>query len=123
MAIIRQTDKKTGTIYVLEQHSVWVPELKQPRSKRRLIGKADPSTGLVVPTGKVGRPPKNTSASASSSTGKDASVHAGEDDSPGIIAELRDRISALESQVSELEKERDTLRKCIQKATSALSGS
>ena len=121
MAIIRQTDKKTGTVYVFEQHSVWVPELKQPRSKRRLIGKIDPVTGLVVPTGKVGRPRKNMDASADSATGQGAPESTGENDSQRIIAALRSRISVLEGQVSELEKERNALRKRIQKATSALS--
>ena len=59
MAIVRKTDKRTGIVYVYDARSTWIPELKQPRSTTRLIGKIDPSTGEVVPTGKRGRPRKN----------------------------------------------------------------
>ena len=58
MAIIRQKDRKTGTVYVYEAVSTYHPELKQSRSKRHLIGKVDPSSGEVVPCGKRGRPRK-----------------------------------------------------------------
>ena len=53
--IIKQTNKKSGVCYVYSQESYWVPDLKQPRSHRRLIGKIDPATGAIVPTGKSGR--------------------------------------------------------------------
>ena len=46
-------------MYVYDAHSTWIPELKQPRSTTRLLGKIDPSTGEMVPTGKRGRPRKN----------------------------------------------------------------
>ena len=52
MAIIDQYDKRSGVTYVYESKSVWVPELKQSRSKRTLIGRRDPKTGEVVPTHK-----------------------------------------------------------------------
>lgn len=47
-----------GTIYVYENESYWDKELKQPRNRRKLIGKIDPVTGEIVPTGKKGRPRK-----------------------------------------------------------------
>ena len=53
MAQVRYTNKN-GTTYVYESLSYWDPELKQPRAHRTLIGKVDPETGLVVPTGKKG---------------------------------------------------------------------
>lgn len=58
MAIIKEYQKKTGTTYVFESISVWDKEKKQSRAKRRLIGKIDPATGEIVPTGKRGRKPK-----------------------------------------------------------------
>ncbi len=58
MAIIKEYQKKTGTTYVFESISVWDKEKKQSRAKRRLIGKIDPKTGEIVPTGKRGRKPK-----------------------------------------------------------------
>lgn len=53
MAQVRYTNKN-GTTYVYESLSYWDPELKQPRAHRTLIGKVDPETGEVVPTGKKG---------------------------------------------------------------------
>lgn len=50
MAIIKQLDKRSGITYVYESVSYWDKEKKQPRSKRNLIGRLDPSTGEVVPT-------------------------------------------------------------------------
>jgi len=50
MAIIKQHDKRSGITYVYESTSYWDREKKQPRSKRKLIGKLDPATGEIVPT-------------------------------------------------------------------------
>ena len=51
----RAYNKKTGVTYVYEVlENYWDPELKQPRNKRRLIGKIDPITNEVVPTGRKG---------------------------------------------------------------------
>ena len=59
MAIIKQYHKDTDTTYVYESVSYWDEEKKQSRSNRRLIGKIDPATGEIVPTGKRGRKPKD----------------------------------------------------------------
>lgn len=48
MAIIQQYRKDTGTTYVYESESYWVPELGQSRSRRKLLGKLDPATGEIV---------------------------------------------------------------------------
>ena len=61
MAIIKKYNAKTNTTYVYESVSYWDKELKQPRSKRKLIGKLDPVTGEVVPTGGRGRKTAHTS--------------------------------------------------------------
>ncbi len=55
MSLVNHTDKRTGITYVYESESYWDKEKKQPRSKRKLIGKIDEETGEVVPTGKRGR--------------------------------------------------------------------
>ena len=49
-AIIFQTDKRIGVTYAYESTSFWDKEKKQSRAKRKLIGKLDPETGLIVPT-------------------------------------------------------------------------
>ncbi len=62
MSIVKLRDKRSGTTYVYESESYWDKEKKQPRSRRKLIGKLDEETGEVIPTGKSGRkksPEKN----------------------------------------------------------------
>lgn len=55
MAIIKQYHKDTDTTYVYESVSYWDAEKRQSRSKRTLLGKIDPETGDIIPTGKRGR--------------------------------------------------------------------
>lgn len=67
MAIIDSYNKKRGVTYVYDSFSYWDKELKQPRSKRRLLGRRDPDTGELVST----RKPKTmavTPANADSDT-------------------------------------------------------
>ena len=64
MALIHQVNKKTGVVYVYDQKSRWIPELKQSRVvERKLVGKVDPDTGDIVPTGRRGRPKKASTLS------------------------------------------------------------
>lgn len=62
MAIIQQYHKDTNTTYVYESVSYWDAQKGQSRSKRRCIGKIDPVTGEMVPTGKRGRKKKEGSS-------------------------------------------------------------
>ena len=63
MARIEHYDKRVGITYVYESESYYDSEKHQSRSKRKLIGRIDPETGEMVPTGRKGRPPKNTTLS------------------------------------------------------------
>ena len=58
MAIVEHYDKRVGITYVYESQSYYDKEKHQSRSKRKLIGKKDPETGEIIPTGKKGRPSK-----------------------------------------------------------------
>jgi hypothetical protein len=55
MSIVKQFHADTNTTYVYESTSYWDPEKGQSRAKRKLLGKEDPLTGELVPTGKRGR--------------------------------------------------------------------
>ena len=57
MPLVKAKNKKTGITYVYESESYWDKEKKQPRNKRKLIGKIDDQTGEIVPT--RGRPKKD----------------------------------------------------------------
>lgn len=61
MAIVKSKNKKTGITYVYESESYWDPEKKQPRNRRKLIGKLD-EDGNIVPTGSRGRKRKEAAA-------------------------------------------------------------
>ncbi len=50
MARVKLYNKKYNITYVYDSVSYWDPKLKQPRSKRKLIGKIDPETGELIPT-------------------------------------------------------------------------
>ena len=50
MAIITQTDKRTGITYAYETTYYWDKEKKQSRKKSTIIGKVDPETGKIIPT-------------------------------------------------------------------------
>jgi len=50
MGIIYQKDKRVGITYAYENESYWDKEKKQPRSRRKLIGRLDEKTGTILPT-------------------------------------------------------------------------
>lgn len=95
---IRKTDKRSGITYVYESESYWDKEKKQPRSRRKLIGKIDAETGEIVPTGRK------------------ASKEGGQAD-----AELRARCNGLESAIREKDAEITALRAQVSELTAAAS--
>ena len=50
VAIVYQTDKRSGITYAYESISHWDKEKKQSRAWRTLIGRVDKITGEIVPT-------------------------------------------------------------------------
>ena len=63
--IVYQIDKKTGTKFAYESVSYWDKEKKQPRSKRKYLGKVDPETGEIIPSRSSAAPIKISEADAS----------------------------------------------------------
>lgn len=50
MAIVKQTDKRSGITYAYETQYYWDKVKKQSRAKRVCVGKVDPVTGNIVAT-------------------------------------------------------------------------
>ena len=50
MAIVTQTDKRTGITYAYETQYFWDKEKQQSRAKRVCVGKVDPTTNEIIPT-------------------------------------------------------------------------
>jgi len=55
VAIVYQTDKRSGITYAYRSVSYWDKEKKQSRAKRTLIGRVDSITGKIVPTDRRNR--------------------------------------------------------------------
>lgn len=95
MSIIKQHDPRSGKTYVYESESYWDKEKKQPRARRKLIGRLDEATGEIVPTDGRGRKRKKPDSPADSP------------DLEKLQAELREkdaRIRQLENENQELKR-------------------
>ena len=121
MAIIRQYHKDTDTVYVYESISYWDAEKGQSRSKRKCIGKIDPATGEMVPTGKRGKKKKESgAASADMELSRMTALYEQEQ---ARTKELKALNSILEDKVASLEKQVSRLRSSLAKISELSSGS
>ena len=118
MAIIKQYHKDTDTTYVYESVSYWDEEKKQSRSRRRVIGKLDPETGEIIPTGKRGRKPKNTSATPASVPAELPQLY---EDSQARIKELTLTIDKKDHEIAGLQKEIRRLKDALSQIDRRLS--
>ena len=53
MSLVRMYNVKTSITNVHDSKSYWDKEEKQLQYRKKLIGKIDPDTGLMIPTGKM----------------------------------------------------------------------
>ena len=118
MAIIKQYHKDTDTTYVYESVSYWDEEKKQSRSKRRVIGKLDPETGEIVPTGRRGRRPKDASASPA---GVPAELPRLYENSQARVKELMLAIDMKDQEIAGLRKEIRSLKDALSQIDRRLS--
>ena len=107
MAIIKQYHKDTNTTYVYESASYWDADKRQSRSKRKLLGKLDPQTGEVIPTGSRGRKRKETPASSDNRT----DIEAREKDER--IRELTIALAQKDADIIRLEQKNHKLQETI----------
>ena len=115
MAIVKVHNKSRNITYVYESVSYWDKELKQPRSHRKLIGRIDPATGDVVPTG------SRTKADAVvAPTHSDTNYRALYEQALAAIAQKDALIAELRSQLSTAENEIRSCRHSMKKACDIL---
>ena len=113
MAIIKQYHRDTDTTYVYESTSYWDAEKGQSRSRRKCIGKIDPDTGKIIPTGKRGRKKKEPPAAADDSRYEE------------VLKEnllLKARIKELEKRNDNLSAEKEGLQTALQQIGRIVSG-
>lgn len=111
MAIVKQYHKDSDTTYVYESTSYWDAEKGQSRSKRKVIGKIDPVTGEIIPTGGRGRKKKKPDTPADVIEAKSLA-----EDIETIRRQQID-ISTLSEKVAALEAENKRLKGIIKKAS------
>ena len=105
MAIIKQYNKEADTTYVYESVSYWDADKKQSRSKRKLLGKLDPETNEVIPTGSRGRKRKETPVAS------DNEAQNNEKDEK--ICKLTIALTQKTAEIIRLEQENQRLQKTI----------
>lgn len=91
-SIVYQIDKKTGAKYAFESISYWDKEKKQPRSKRKYLGKVDPETGEIIPSRGRG---SHSDEKASETKAELSSLHKEIRERDLTIVELRRELDAL----------------------------
>ena len=114
MAIVKVHNKDRNVTYVYESVSYWDKELKQPRSHRKLIGRIDPATGDVVPTG------KRTKADTATPLHSDTDYKTLYDQALATIAQKDALITELRSRLSAAENENRSCRRAMKKACDIL---
>lgn len=108
MSIVKLKDKRSGTTYVYESESYWDKEKKQPRSRRKLIGKLDEETGEVIPTGKSGRKKLSEKETEESNSPEPITEYT------RVIAEKDEQIQALKAENRTLLKEKQDILKTLE---------
>lgn len=123
MAIIKQYRADRDVTYCYESISYWDPELKQARSKRKLIGKLDPETGEIVPTsGKPGRKKgsKNKSPQKQTSNEESSRYKKLYEDQKKVSEKLTNEVKELKARLKSAEKEKVQLLRAMEKAAGLL---
>ncbi len=111
MAIVNVHNKARNVTYVYDSVSYWDKELKQPRSKRKLIGKRDPVTNEIIPTGRRGRKKGVPNSSAEKPT-----VHSDrslELKYQKCLDEIREKDATILEQRQQIASIKSRLRSCL----------
>lgn len=121
--------QKHGDItYVYQSESYRDPVTKKPKSKRKLIGKVDPVTGNVVPTGRSGRKAKSPAEGADTEETlkyyKSLSEKMGRElaDKDRKILALQETVRELEEKVKAGEKKLEKIRQSLAEAERLAGG-
>lgn len=115
MSLVKLKDKRSGTTYVYESESYWDKEKKQPRSRRKLIGKLDEETGEIVPTGKSGRKKGSGRKQEENSSPEPITEYI------RVIAEKDEQIRLLKTENRTLIKEKQDILKTLEALCQRLS--
>jgi len=130
MAYIKQYHKDTDTTYVYESESYWDPEKKQARSRRKVVGKLDPVTGEIIPTGKRGRKKKEaTVTEEANGTAESRQLSLQYEDAKRtldrqeqLILSQKEEIRNLKEKLTRAESQNRSLQQALKKISAILDG-
>ncbi|MBO6298377.1 MAG: hypothetical protein J6N53_05975 [Lachnospiraceae bacterium] len=130
MAYIKQYHKDTDTTYVYESESYWDPEKKQARSRRKVVGKLDPVTGEIIPTGKRGRKKKDVTATEETNgTAESRQLSLQYEDAKRtldrqeqLILSQKEEIRNLKEKLTRAESQNRSLQQALKKISAILDG-
>jgi len=130
MAYIKQYHKDTDTTYVYESESYWDPEKKQARSRRKVVGKLDPVTGDIIPTGKRGRKKKEaTVTEEANGTAESRQLSLQYEDAKRtldrqeqLILSQKEEIRNLKEKLTRAESQNRSLQQALKKISAILDG-
>lgn len=117
--------KIKGTVYCYRSESYWDKESKSPKSRRVLIGKIDPETGEMVPTGPRGRR-KRAEGDKAAMAGAENTMPAinagisGDQDYERRYMEVKRELLSVEKELVQVKGERDEARKKLERLTEAV---
>lgn len=103
MSIVKGYSKANDTTYAYEQNMTWDPVAKKPVGTRKLIGKFDPKTGEIIPTGKRGRKKKEPGETSTPAPSDSVLIKQNQ--------KLQSEIDSLREQLTQLYEENNQLKK------------
>ena len=103
MSITKSYNRRTNTYYAYETSYEWDEAKQKKVQKRRCIGQFDPETGKIIPNGKVGRP--SVSDAKMPVSHDKVTKGKGVKNAKQNTAEIKDRVTAIESRLRELSGE------------------
>lgn len=107
MSISRSYNKQNNTYYAYETQYIYDEAKQRKVQKRRCIGKVDPETNEIIPTGKRGRPSKKHSHTANTTTGQKQALH---NEIIDGMTRMSLRLNSLESMISGLSSELNSVK-------------
>ena len=105
MSITKSFNKHTGTYYAYETTYIWDDALQKKVQKKQCIGKFDPETNEIIPTGKRGRPSKPSAGPAVPKDARPAEVADAAVSIIPAIEKLSSRLISVEGTLSSLSSE------------------
>lgn len=121
MAIIKQYRPDIHATYVYESHSYWDKEKQQPRAKRKLLGRLDPETGEIVPTGRRGPKPKKPEDTSTTEAAKAAASEKAES-TADLKQKVEHEFAALQTENKRLAKENQQLHSEVDRLNGVITG-